>query len=160
MYRLTAVFLTAFLAVSAAEAGKTYKWVDDKGVTHFSTRPPPGQHTDKTTLQGGSVTQPRENRESQGLAKIKAVDLQNSGWEGCASSLCRLVQQIDRECLTSYCSRAKHYTEKCSSAACQTKKIAFEKEVRDRIAVENDRRRKQAINANTTPTPPISQSQD
>ena len=160
MYRLTALLLTTVLAVSAAEAAKMYKWVDEKGVTHFSTRPPPNQHTDQTRLKGGSVTQPRSSTESQAFAKIKGVDLLNSGWQGCASRLCQLVQQIDPTCETTYCSRAKHYTEKCTSAACQTKKIAFEKDVQGRIAIENDRRRQQAINANTTPTPPASQNQD
>lgn len=160
MYRLTALLLATVFAVSAAQAAKMYKWVDDKGVTHFSTRPPPNQQTDQTRLKGGSVMQPRPGPESEGLAKIKAVDLQNSGWDGCASSLCQLVQQLDRDCTTSYCSRAKHYSDKCTSAACQTKKIAFEKDVQNRIAAENERRQRQAINANTTPTPPASQSQD
>ena len=137
-----------------------YKWVDEKGVTHFSTRPPPNQRTDQSKLKGGSVMQPRPGTESGDLAKIKAVDLQNSGWKGCASSLCRLVQQIDPDCRTSYCSRAKHFSDKCTSAACQTKKIAFEKEMQERVAAENERRHQQAINANTTPTPPTTQNQD
>lgn len=160
MYRLTTLLLTTVLAVSAAQAGQMYKWVDDKGVTHFSTRPPPNRNTDQTRLKGGTVTQPRTDTGSQGLAKIKGVDLQNSGWQGCASNLCQLVKQIDPTCQTSYCSRAKQYTDKCATAACQTKKIAFEKDVRDRIAIENERRQQHAINANTTPTPPASQSQD
>jgi hypothetical protein len=160
MYRLTALLLTTVLAVAAAEAAKMYQWVDDKGVTHFSTRPPPNERTDQTKLKGGSVTKTPPKTESHELAKIKGVDLQNSGWQGCASSLCQLVRQIDPTCQTTYCSRAKHFTEKCTSAACQTKKIAFETDVRDRIAVENERRQQQAINANTTPTPPTSQNQD
>lgn len=153
MYRLITLLLTTFLAISAAEAAKMYRWVDEKGVTHFSTRPPPNQKTDQTRLKGGSVTQPKPNTGHDDLANIKAVDLQNPGWQKCASSLCRLVQEIDPGCQTSYCSRAKHFTNKCTSAACQTKKIAFEKDVRDRIEIENQRRQQQAINANTTPTP-------
>lgn len=155
-----ALLLTTFLAVSAAQAAKTYKWVDDKGVTHFSTRPPPNQHTDKSRLKGGSVQQPSPDTQSDDIAKIKRVDLQNSGWKGCASSLCRLVQQIDPECKTSYCSRAKQYTESCRSATCRVKKIAFEKEVEDRIAQKNELRQPRAINANTVPTPPPSRNQN
>jgi hypothetical protein len=160
MYRLTALLLMTFLAVSAAQAGKTYTWVDEKGVTHFSTRPPPSEHTDSTRLKGGSVNKPPPDSETGELAKIKKVDLQNSGWKGCASSLCKLVQQFDPGCKTSYCSRAKRYSEKCRTAGCLTKKIAFEKEVQDRIAAKNELRQQQAINANTTPTPPPPRNQN
>ena len=152
MFRLITLLLTTILAVSAAEAAKMYRWVDDKGVTHFSTRPPPNQSTDQTRLKGGSLNQPRSSTEQDDLAKIKAVDLENSGWQGCGSSLCRLVQQFDPDCKTSYCSRAKRFTNECTTAGCQTKKIAFEKDVRNRVDIENQRRQ-QAINANTIPTP-------
>lgn len=40
------MFITSslLLAISAtAVAGQVYKWVDDKGVTHFSAQPPQGQ---------------------------------------------------------------------------------------------------------------------
>ena len=154
MYRLMAVSLAAVLGISAAQAAKMYRWVDENGVTHFSTRPPPGQHTDQTKLKGGNVTQPRPSAESGDLANIERVDLQHSGWQGCASSVCQLVQRLDPGCQTSYCSRAKSFTEKCTSAACQTKKLVFEKDVRDRIAAREELRRQQAINANAAPTPP------
>lgn len=153
MHRLITLLLTTVLAVSAAQAAKLYRWVDEKGVTHFSKTPPPNQYSDQTRLKGGSVTQPSPSTEADDLAKIKAVDLYNSGWQGCGSNLCRLVQQFDPECQTSYCSRAKTYTNKCRSAGCQAKKIAFERDVRDRVEIENQRRQSQAINANTTPTP-------
>ncbi|NIM28943.1 MAG: DUF4124 domain-containing protein [Gammaproteobacteria bacterium] len=160
MFRLMILVLTTLLAVSTAQAQKTYRWVDEKGVTHFSTRPPPGLKTDQTRLKGGTVTQPRPSTEADDLAKIKSVDLQRSGWEGCSSNLCQLTKQLDPECKTSYCSRAKRYTESCGSATCQTKKIAFEKDVQERIALRNQNREQQAINANTVPTPPTSQGRN
>lgn len=154
MYRLIVLSLVAALCVSTAQAAKTFKWVDEKGVTHFSTRPPPGQHTDQSKLKGGTVMQPRSSTESRDLADIERVDLQNSGWRGCASSLCRLVQQLDPDCQTSYCSRAKSFSENCQSAACQTKMLVFERDVRERLATKDTLRRQQAINANAVPTPP------
>ncbi|MBK7675417.1 MAG: DUF4124 domain-containing protein [Candidatus Accumulibacter sp.] len=40
--------LFALLAVATAASGAgVYKWVDEKGVTHFSGLPPPGQQAPK-----------------------------------------------------------------------------------------------------------------
>ena len=135
-------------------------WVDKNGVTHFSARPPPRENADKTRLQGGTLNQPRSSIESGNLAKIKRKDLANSTWQGCKSSLCQLVQQIDPDCQTSFCSRAKHFSDECTSATCLTKKVAFDKEMRDRVAAQNELRQRQAINANATPTAPATQSRD
>ena len=160
MYRSIVFLLAAVLTTTAAEAAKMYKWVDENGVTHFSTSPPTRENADEITLQGGTLTQPRANTESRELAKIKRKDLANSGWQGCDSSLCQLVQQIDPDCETSFCSRAKRYSTECTSAACQTKKLTFEKDMRDRLAAQNELRQRPAINANATPTEPAAESQD
>ncbi len=160
MQRFTVFILATFLAVSAAEAAKMYKWVDENGVTHFSSRQPPRENADKTRLQGGTTTQPRTSTESGNLANIKRIDLSNPGWRGCTSSLCQLVRQIDPDCQTSFCSRAQHYSDGCTSAVCQTKKLTFEKEMQDRLEAQNALRQQQAINANATPTAPAAQSQD
>ena len=93
------------------------------------------------------------------MTEITRKDLMNSGWTGCESSLCQLVKQIDSDCQTSFCSRAKHYSKECTSAGCLTKKLAFEKDMQNRVALHNQHLKKQAINANATPTAPNSQSQ-
>lgn len=150
MYRSIVLLLTALLTTTAAEAAKMYRWVDEDGVTHFSTRQPPRQNADKTKLQGGIVTDPGSVNESRGLATIKRKDLINPGWQGCKSRLCQVVQQIDPDCMTSFCSRARRYSGRCSSATCVTKKLAFENEMRNRLAAQNELRRRQFTNA----TPP------
>ncbi len=160
MQQFTVFILAIFLAVSAAEAAQMYKWVDENGVIHFSSRQPPRENTDKTRLQGGTTTEPRPSNESGELANIKRKDFANPGWQGCASSLCQLVQRIDSDCQTSFCSRAKLYSNGCTSATCQTKKLTFEKDMKNRLAAQNALRQQQAINANTTPTAPATQSQD
>ena len=142
MYRSIVLLLTAVLTTTAAEAAKTYKWVDENGVTHFSTRQPPRQNADKTVLQGGTLTEPRSDNESENLAKIKRKDLVNPGWQGCKSRLCRLVQQIDPDCKTSFCSRAKRYSNECTSAACLTKKVALEKDMLNSLATQNELRQR------------------
>lgn len=156
---LAIAVLVAAVPGTAVDAAKMYKWVDENGVTHFSTRKPPGQKTDKTKLQGGNLNAPRESTESKDLARIKRKDLTGTGWKDCDSSLCQLTQQLDPGCETSYCSRARHYSENCSSAACVTKRLAFKREVEDKLALKEQLREQQAINANTTPTPPAT-SQD
>lgn len=160
MCRLIAILLAAVVVNTTALAAKTYKWVDENGVTHFSTRQPPRQNADKTKLRGGNVTQPPASIESQELSKIKRQNLRGAGWRECDSSLCQLVAQIDPECRTSYCSRAKQYSDDCTSFGCQTKKLAFEREMQERLAAQNELKQRQAINANTTPVAPASQNQD
>ncbi len=156
MYRSIVFLLAAALFATAVQAAKMYKWVDDNGVTHFSTRQPPRENTDKTQLQGGNVIM----QESENNPSVTRTDLMNPGWEGCRSSLCQLVKQIDSDCQTSFCSRAKHYSNDCASAGCLTKKLAFEKDMQDRVAIQNQQRQQQAVNANATPTAPATQSQD
>jgi hypothetical protein len=97
---------------------------------------------------------------SEGTAAITRKDLMNSGWQGCESSLCQLVKQIDSDCQTSFCSRVKHYSNECSSAACLTKKLAFEKDMENRVALHNQHLKNQAINANATPPALKTESQD
>lgn len=160
MYRSIALLLAAMLFATAVQAAKMYKWVDDKGVTHFSTRQPPRQNTDKTQLQGGTALRQGSESTTESTAKITRKDLLNTGWQGCQSSLCQLVKQIDSGCQTSFCSRAKHYSGNCTSAGCLTKKLAFEKDMQNRAALYNQHLKKQAINANATPTAPTAQSQD
>jgi hypothetical protein len=151
MYRTLVFVFTAMLFATAAHGAKTYKWVDDRGVTHFSTRQPPRVNSDKTRLQGGAVSQPKSASE---LARIKRQDLTNPGWQGCQSDLCQLVQRIDANCQTSFCSRAKRYSSGCTTAVCLTKKLAFESDMRGRVAAQKDLRKQQAVNASATPTAP------
>jgi hypothetical protein len=47
------------LAISVAEAQEIYKWVDEKGVTHYSDTPPPDrQSKDIDTVKGDKVVSP------------------------------------------------------------------------------------------------------
>jgi len=160
MYRLIIVVLTALIATNVAQAAKMYRWVDENGVTHFSTRQPPRQNADKTQLQGGRLKSLGSSTESDQTAKIQRQQLGTSNWQECDSSLCQLVRQIDPDCQTSFCSRAKTYSNDCSSAGCLSKKVAFEKEMQDRLSAQNELRQGQAINANVTPVAPGTQSQD
>ena len=106
------------------------------------------------------MNQPRPSIESQELTKVERTDLEDSNWGDCYSALCQTVRQIDPDCRTSYCSRAKTFSNDCKSAGCLTKKVAFEQEMRERLAAQEQLRQGGAINADTTPVAPTSQSQD
>ena len=154
-----ALLLALALCAPAAQAAKTYKWVDENGVTHFSTRQPPRENSDTTRLQGGNLNQLPAGSEAASPG-LQREDLNASTWEDCGSSLCRLVRRLDPQCRTSYCSRAKHFSADCTSLGCQTKRLAFEREVQDKLDAQAELRRQQAINANTVPTAPVTQGQD
>lgn len=154
MIRSILVVLVTVLLASVANAATMYRWVDENGVTHFSKRQPPRENDDRTRLRGGNLDQAPAGAESQGVAKIRRKDLTGSGWQGCRTDLCRLVQQLDPDCTTSYCSRAKTYSEGCATFGCQTKRLAFESEVQDLVDAKKELRRQQAIDASAVPTPP------
>jgi hypothetical protein len=51
--------IVACLVISTAEAQEIYKWVDEKGVTHYSDTPPPDkQSKDIDTVKGDKVVSP------------------------------------------------------------------------------------------------------
>ena len=70
------------------------------------------------------------------------------------------MQEVDPDCKTSFCSGAKRYSNGCTSATCLVKKLAFEKEMQNRLATQNELRQRQAINALATPTDSAAQNQD
>ncbi|HRF11037.1 MAG: DUF4124 domain-containing protein [Candidatus Accumulibacter phosphatis] len=53
-----ALFLVLFVVATAASGSGVYKWVDEKGVTHFSELPPPGQPAQKPQKAPGAQDQP------------------------------------------------------------------------------------------------------
>ncbi|WP_111643321.1 DUF4124 domain-containing protein [Marinimicrobium alkaliphilum] len=43
----------AALAILPAQAGEIYRWVDDSGVTHFTSQPPPGRESTRIRTRTG-----------------------------------------------------------------------------------------------------------
>lgn len=66
--RLTCVAIFALLAANI-EAGDYYKWVDDKGVTHFSEKPAPGSDAKKI----GTATKYSESQANAEAAAKEAA---------------------------------------------------------------------------------------
>lgn len=58
----TALIVLALLAAPAFSAGTVWKWVDDKGVTHYSDQPGPGAQ--RVEVSSGSRSDPVNSRPS------------------------------------------------------------------------------------------------
>ncbi|MCM8613811.1 DUF4124 domain-containing protein [Accumulibacter sp.] len=56
--RLQALLFVLLIATTAASRSEVYKWVDEKGVTHFSELPPPGQAAARPRQQPAAPQQP------------------------------------------------------------------------------------------------------
>lgn len=78
-----AVALAALLAVLPAAAQTMYKWVDEKGVTHFSQEPPPDAKSEKKAIKvtpkvtppsGGGAYDPNAWKAKDAEAKKRGVE--------------------------------------------------------------------------------------
>ncbi len=106
MYRLI-ILLLALIASTTSYAQKMYKWVDDQGVTHYtSSRPPADQEADKVSIRRAPPAQPKsasaDNQPStdegdQLEEAFKAADLKNKS-----------QQDFDKTVNQEYCRRAQN----------------------------------------------------
>ena len=78
-----ALVLVAAFAALGAGAQAMYKWVDEKGVTHFSEHPPPDTKTEKKATKvtprvvppsGGGAYDPNAWKSKEAEAKKRSVD--------------------------------------------------------------------------------------
>ncbi|MBL8393038.1 MAG: DUF4124 domain-containing protein, partial [Candidatus Accumulibacter sp.] len=53
------LFFALLVVTTAVSGGEVYKWVDEKGVTHFSELPPPGQQAAKPRQPPTAQGQPQ-----------------------------------------------------------------------------------------------------
>lgn len=53
------LFFALLVVTTAVSGGEVYKWVDEKGVTHFSELPPPGQQAAKPRQPPAAQGQPQ-----------------------------------------------------------------------------------------------------
>ncbi|HSC79773.1 MAG TPA: DUF4124 domain-containing protein [Chitinolyticbacter sp.] len=84
----------AFAALAATASAAVYKWVDEKGVTQYSSEPPPNQKAKEIKVQGGNTfSAPKSgnvdaeskqlaNEMAEGLMKVKP-----SGTLDCAKAV-------------------------------------------------------------------------
>ena len=153
--------LGMLLTVAAAEAAQLYRWVVENGVTHFSSKRPERGADGRPELEGGRVGKSPAHVSPQGDSKFFSGPqrLLHGGWQGCHSDLCALVKRLDPECATPMCSDAKRYSDECASLSCQTNRLVFERDVRERLARQESQRGSTPRAVSEPPRPPSKRSE-
>ncbi len=109
----------AVLSFAPLAGGQTYKWVDEKGVTHYGDKPPAQKPSTAVTAPAspaapapavGSGTPPRAFSE-------------------CASQACEKVFRVDPTCRTSLCQEAMTLPDDCHTITCQGKRAELDKRI-------------------------------
>jgi hypothetical protein len=114
--RVRSVVVAIVLLGSAPLAfAQAYKWVDDKGVTHYGDKPPaqsPATQVAPSASSGpsGSSDAPR-------------------GFGECRSQACEKVSRVDPTCRTSLCREAMSLPDDCHTITCQGKRAELDKRI-------------------------------
>jgi len=72
------IFVAAILALTIsipAQAGKTYVWTDDQGVTHFTDTPPPAKVRQKTKVKAKNVDAAPSEMQASEPGETSIVDV-------------------------------------------------------------------------------------
>lgn len=121
---------------SLAQA-QVYKWVDERGVTHYGQRPPAGN---QPARQMPSAPPPAPAPASASVAPAAAPAPQSrlpgaqkndnaAAFASCRSRACTSVRRVDPECKTSLCTEALALPDECSTISCQGRRSELDKQV-------------------------------
>lgn len=138
MWLRSVVLGVAVLGFAPLAVGQAYKWVDDKGVTHYGDKPPgqnPATRVAPSTSSGPSTSSDAPR-----------------GFNECRSQACAKVSRVDPTCRTSLCQEAMSLPDDCHTITCQGKRAELDK----RIAQMDAAKRGSTTQRSTTPstTPP------
>ncbi len=133
----------AVLGFAPFAFGQAYKWVDDKGVTHYGDKPPahnPATQVAPPTSSGGSAP----------------GDAAGSGdppsrFSQCVSQACAKVSRVDPTCRTNLCQEAMSLPDSCHTITCQAKRAEIEKRIAQMDQAKRDSAARSAQRS-TTPT--------
>jgi len=111
-------------SVSSLAAAQVYKWVDERGVTHYGQRPPSAR----------SATQLRSTPAPAPVApQSSAAEVPHGGnaeaFASCKSRACNSVRRIDPDCRSSYCTEALALPDECTTISCQSRRAELDKRV-------------------------------
>ena len=137
----------AVLGFAPFALGQAYKWVDDKGVTHYGDKPPaqkPATEVAPPTSPGGSAP---------GAAAASGDPPRR--FSECVSQACEKVSRVDPTCRTSLCQEAMSLPDNCHTITCQAKRAEIEK----RIAQMDQAKRDSAARATQRSTTPSATQQ-
>jgi hypothetical protein len=129
---LTLICLTSF----SVSSGTLYQWVDENGVTHFSDAP---QNTDNGSYPVQDETIPDSPQVPVSEPAPSNYSLA-ADWQDCDSRLCSKVRQLDPDCRSSDCVKAKQYTyEECESIICRAERMEFVDRIDRALARNTDK---------------------
>ncbi|MGH9579249.1 MAG: DUF4124 domain-containing protein, partial [Terriglobales bacterium] len=126
-----------------------YKWVDDKGVTHYGDKPPaqkPATEVAPPPSPGGSAP---------GGAAVAGDPPRR--FSECVSQACEKVFRVDPTCRTSLCQEAMSLPDNCHTITCQAKRAEIEKRI---AQMDQAKRDPAARSTQRSTTPSATQSGD
>ena len=121
MWLRSVVLGLAVVGFAPLAVGQAYKWVDDKGVTHYGDKPPaqnPATQVAPPTSPGGSAPG----------GAVGSGDPPRR-FNQCVSQACEKVARVDPTCRTSLCQEAMMLPDDCHSITCQGKRAEIEKRI-------------------------------
>jgi len=132
----------AVLGFAPLAAGQAYKWVDDKGVTHYGDKPPaqrPATEVAPPISPGGSAA---------GSAAVAGDPPRR--FSECVSQACEKVSRVDPTCRTSLCQEAMSLPDNCHSITCQAKRAEIEKRIAQMDQAKRDSAARSAQRSTTS----------
>jgi hypothetical protein len=93
------ILLTALLMASPIQAGKFYKWVDDKGVTHYGENPPDTETASVLNVKSGASSDQAQAIDAL-EARRKAANTPNTP---SADDKSAVIEQKNREIMAKNC---------------------------------------------------------
>jgi hypothetical protein len=142
MWFRSVVLGLAVLGFAPLALGQAYKWVDDKGVTHYGDKPP----AQKSATQVAPSTPPGASAPGAAAASGDPPRAFND----CVSQACEKVSRVDPTGRTSLCQEAMSLPDNCHTITCQAKRAEIEK----RIAQIDQAKRDAAARATQRSTTP------
>ena len=139
----------AVLGLAPLAFGQAYKWVDDKGVTHYGDKPP-------AQKPATEVAPPTSSGSSAPDGAAGAGDPPRH-FSQCVSQSCEKVARVDPTCRTNLCQEAMSLPDNCHTITCQAKRAEIDKRI---AQMDQAKRDSAARSAPRSATPSTTQSGD
>jgi len=121
-------------SLSSLATAQVYKWVDERGVTHYGQRPPSAQSGVRTLREPPpAMAAPATHASPTSIASRPAKPRGSAAaFASCKSRACASVRRVDPQCKSSLCTEALALPDECSTIACQGRRSDLDKRVAKR----------------------------
>lgn len=139
-------------SLSSLAAAQVYKWVDERGVTHYGQRPPSTQSGARVLREPAppAVAAPATDAAPTSVGSRPATPVPGSNaaaFATCRSRACNSVRRVDPDCRSSQCTEALALPDECSTISCQSRRSDLDKRVRKQLSVAEARARPKSKNS-------------